>query len=268
MPAPSHQPLFHRTLSSFVWLYLVLIAALVAANAWYAISEVSPDEARSTFSDPSIRRSFWLTLATSTVSAFLALLTAVPVGYALARFGWKGRRFLESIFDIPIALPPLVVGFSLLLLFNHFPVFGDTLDGWFGGRVTYAVPAILLAQYTVGTAFAIRAMADAFREIDSREEQVAQTLGCSQMGAFFRVAIPEARSAMVAAYTLAWARCVGEFGPILVFAGAIRGKTEVLATSIYLEIGAGRLESAVLVSLLLITIAVSTLFVLRVCSKE
>ncbi len=268
MRLPSHQPLFRRTLGSFAWLYLILIAGLIAGNLWFAVVEVSPGEAEETFSDPNLKRSFWLTLATSTISALFSLFFAVPVGYALARFGWRGRRFLESLFDVPIALPPIVVGFSLLLLFNHFPFFGNSLDGWFDGRITYAVPAIMLAQFTVGAAFAIRTMRDTFREIDPREEQVAQTLGCSQVGAFFRMAIPEARSGMIEAFTLAWARSVGEFGPILVFAGAIRGKTEVLATSIYLEIGAGRLESAVLVSLLLVTISVSTLFLVRVCSRE
>ena len=94
-------------------------------------------------------------------------------------------------------------------------------------------------------------------------EQVAQTLGCSEFGAFWHVALPSAGRGMVAAGTIAWARSLGEFGPILVFAGATRMKTEVLPTTVWLELSVGNLEAAVAVSVLLVGMAFAVLALVR-----
>src|SRR5207248_8735681 len=159
----------------------------------------------------------------------------------------------------PIVLPPLVIGLSLLILFQTPPgllaqdalerVTGH-LEEWTGGvivrtRVTYAIPAIILAQFSVAAAFAVRTMRVTFDQISPRTEQVALTLGCTRAAAFWRVAIPEAWHGILTAGTIAWARAMGEFGPILVFAGATRMRTEVLPTTVFLELSVGKLESAV-----------------------
>jgi molybdate transport system permease protein len=102
-----------------------------------------------------------------------------------------------------------------------------------------------------------------FDQINPRQEQVALTLGCSRGQAFWRVVLPEARRGLVTAATLAWARSLGEFGPILVFSGATRMRTEVLPTSVFLELSIGNIEAAVAVSLLMVLAAVTVLIILR-----
>ncbi len=134
---------------------------------------------------------------------------------------------------------------------------------WLGIAVTHAVPAVVLAQFMVACAFAVRTMRVTFDQIHPRREQVALTLGCSHRQAFFRVVLPEARRGMTSAATLAWARSLGEFGPILVFAGATRMKTEVLPTSVFLELQVGNIEAAVAVSLLMVAAAVVVLVLAR-----
>jgi molybdate transport system permease protein len=106
-----------------------------------------------------------------------------------------------------------------------------------------------------------------FDELSPRQEQVALTLGCSRAQAFWLVVLPETRHGLLTAATLAWARSLGEFGPILVFAGATRQRTEVLPTSIYLELTVGNIEGAVAVSLLMICVALVVLFVIRVFGR-
>ena len=96
-----------------------------------------------------------------------------------------------------------------------------------------------------------------------RFEQVALTLGCNRRRAFWRVIMPQARGGLLAAGTLAWARALGEFGPILVFAGATRQKTEVLPTSAFLELQAGRTEGMLAVSLIMIAAAVVVFIIAR-----
>jgi molybdate transport system permease protein len=130
-------------------------------------------------------------------------------------------------------------------------------------QVTYAVPAVILAQFAVAGAFAVRTMRVTFDQISPRSEQVALTLGCSQAQAFWHVTLPQARRGMLAAFTIAWARSLGEFGPILVFAGATRMRTEVLSTTVFLELSTGNLENAVSVSLVMVGVALLVLLVLR-----
>jgi molybdate transport system permease protein len=170
------------------------------------------------------------------------------------------KVLLDTILDIPIVLPPLVIGLSLLILMQTRP------GRWFEGHVltvTYAVPGIILAQFAVACAFAVRTMRVTFDQVTPRTEQVALTLGCTRSQAFWRVSLPEARRGILTAATLAWARSLGEFGPILIFSGATRLRTEVLPTSVWLELSVGNIEAAVAVSLLMVLVAVVVLAVMR-----
>ncbi len=190
----------------------------------------------------------------------------IVMGGISAKF--PGCWFVDTIVDIPIVLPPLVLGLSLLILF-HLPIgsSGWELEAWLrddvGFPVTYRWPAVVLAQFAVACAFAVRTMRVAFDQIDPRAEDVARTLGCTRGQAFMRIALPQAWRGMIAAFTIAWARALGEFGPILVFAGATRMRTEVLSTTVFLELSIGRLDAAVAVSLLMVAMAVVVLLVLR-----
>ena len=206
--------------------------------------------------DADIRYSIKLTLLSCTCTAILSLLVAVPIGYMLSRHQFWGKNLVDAVLDIPIVLPPLVVGLSLLILFQYVPTA-------LREAVVYQKPAVILAQFMVACAFAVRTMRATFDQIDQRREQVALTLGCSRAQAFCWVVVPETGRGMLTAGTLAWARAMGEFGPLLVFAGATRGKTEVLSTTVYLELSIGDLEAAVAVSLLMVLAAVVVLIVAR-----
>jgi molybdate transport system permease protein len=129
---------------------------------------------------------------------------------------------------------------------------------------TYAIPGVVLAQFMVACAFAVRTLRTTFEQINPRREQVALTLGCSRAQAFWLVVLPETRKGLLTAATLAWARSMGEFGPLLVFAGATRMRTEVLSTSVFLELSVGNIEAAVAVSLLMVAASIAVLLIVRV----
>jgi molybdate transport system permease protein len=241
-------------------LYLGLIVAMVAADAAFT----SPQNLWRALASPEIRYAIKLSLITCSLSGILSLWVAVPTGYLLSRQRFAGRSLIDAILDIPIVLPPLIVGLSLLILFQTPP--GRAVQRVV--PVTYAVPGVVLAQFAVACAFAVRAMRITFDQISPRSEQVAMTLGCSRGQAFWLVVLPEARRGMLTAFTLAWARALGEFGPILVFCGATRMRTEVLSTSVFLELSIGNLEAAVAVSLLMIIAAVGVLLVVRLLGSE
>ena len=233
--------------------YAVIIVAMIAADFAYVDSESMLAALRS----PEIQYSIGLSLLSCTLSTLFSLWVAVPLGYLTSRFDFPGKRFLDTVLDIPIVLPPLVIGISLLALFNFAPF------AWVSEGVVVEIPAVILAQFMVACAFAVRTMRVTFDQIPQRFEQVALTLGCNRQQAFWRVILPQARGGLLAAGTLAWARALGEFGPILVFAGATRGKTEVLPTSAFLELQAGRTEGMLAVSLIMIAAAAIVFIIAR-----
>lgn len=245
--------------------YVLLLVGLVVADVAY-ISQPLPshdgevlgftDHVLRAFADKDIQYSIRLTLVSCFFTAIASVLIAAPTGYLLSRFRFRFHSLVDAILDIPIVLPPLVVGLSLLIMFQFAPA-------RLRESVVYGIPAVIIAQVTVSAAFAVRVMRATFDQLDPRLEQVALTLGCSRYEAFFRVVLPQATGGLLTAATLAWARALGEFGPLLIFAGATRGKTEVLSTTVYLEFSIGNLSGAVVVSLLMVAAAVIVLLIAR-----
>jgi molybdate transport system permease protein len=248
--------IFTITIAGLAGIYVLLIIALLVSGATFT----SPVDVINALSSGPIRYSAILSLVTCTIASLLALWVAIPAGYLLARWEFPGKSIVDAIFDIPIVLPPLVVGLFLLILFESAlgKLFQENIL-----RVTYEIPAVILAQFCVATAFAVRAMRITFEQMDPRTEEVALVLGCTRWQSFSLVTMPQAFKGIVAAGTLAWARALGEFGPILVFAGATREKTEVLPTTIFLEWSIGDLGAAVAVSLLLVALALLVLITTR-----
>ena len=276
-PQPPYRPssdwLFYLMLITVGGAYVLLIVLMLAADAVCMIEGsfagkdlTQPSEwlralvvenpMIAALGKPEIRYSIKLSLISCTMTAILSLWVAVPVGYLLSRFQFRGRQLLDAILDIPIVLPPLVVGLSLLILFQYMP-------RGLRSAVVYEVPGVILAQFMVACAFAVRTLRATFDQIDARREQVALTLGCSRAQAFGMVVLPEAWRGILTAGTLAWARALGEFGPLLIFAGATRRKTEVLSTTVFLELSVGELEAAVAVSLIMVACAIVVLVVAR-----
>jgi molybdate transport system permease protein len=243
--------------------FVLLIVLLLVADLLFT----SAQDFRDALAKPEIQAAFRLTILSCTLAAILSLWVATPMGYLLSRYRFPGRWLIDTLVDIPIVLPPLVLGLSLLILF-HLPFGSWQLEAWLrdevGFPVTYRWPAVVLAQFAVACAFAIRTMRVTFDQINPRAEDVARTLGCTRAQAFMNVALPQAWRGMITAFTIAWARSLGEFGPILVFAGATRMRTEVLSTTVFLELSIGQLSAAVAVSLMMVLMAGCVLVLLRI----
>jgi len=250
-----HDALFVGGLAALSGAYVALIVVLLAALCLFT----SPEHVWRAMASPEIRYAFRLSMASCTLTTLACLWIAVPAGYLLSRYRLPGRSIIDAVLDIPIVLPPLVIGLALLIIFQTAP--GRFIERFV--PVTFAVPSVILAQFTVACAFAVRTMRVTFDQISPRSEQVALTLGCSRAQAFWMVALPEARRGMLTAATLAWARALGEFGPILVFSGATRMRTEVLPTSVFLELSIGNIEAAAAVSLVMVVAALAVLLLAR-----
>jgi molybdate transport system permease protein len=195
-----------------------------------------------------------LSLITSFWALLLVLAFAIPIGYALSRLRFPGRSLLNSLVDIPIVLPPIVLGISLLAFFGTGA--GRSLQAWLDtlDRSFVSTLKIVLCQFLVSVSYCIRSMKASFDGVDRRLEDVATSLGCSSVGVFLRVTLPLAVSGLVAGGVMAWARAIGVFGPLMVFVGT-SARVEVMPTTMWLELSIGHIEVSLVVALISIALA-------------
>ncbi len=236
-------------------IFVVMVCLLILADIFYLMHwGVGLKKLGQILSSPQVldclRRSF----VTSIIALLLILMTAVPVGYALSRYRFFGHSIINTFIDMPIVLPPVVLGISLLAFF------GSPLGHWIKvGLQHYGISlvsslGIVMCQYIVSVSYCIRAVKASFDNVDRRLEHAALTLGCSQFQTFRWVTIPLARNGLIAGGIMAWARAIGVFGPLMVFVGT-GSRVQVMPTNMWLELNVGNIETALVVALITMTIA-------------
>ncbi|MHC4116316.1 MAG: ABC transporter permease [Planctomycetota bacterium] len=241
---------FSATAFFFVSVFMLFVLVLIVTDIFYVDKKAVMTVLTSKF----IRHALWMSVWTSFVTTLLALLFAVPMGYALSRFRFPGQILAEALVDLPIVFPPLVAGLTLLVFFSQ-TAMGRWIQDDLGIEFVFQPKGIVLCQFVAAASFAIRSAKTAFDDVDRRYENVALTLGCTQWGSFHRVSLPLARNGIIAGGILTWARAFGLFGPLMIFVGSFRGRTEVLSTTIFLEQSVGNLEVSLAIALLLILVA-------------
>jgi molybdate transport system permease protein len=213
-----------------VLLGFTLVLLLSLPLAALALS-ASPDDLRTGVASPLFAPALALSLRTTFVSLVVAVLTGTPLAWWLATSSSRTARAVEVVVDLPIVIPPAVIGVALLQTFGRRGLLGPPLDA-LGVGVPFTERAVLLAQVVVSAPFFVQAAANAFRKVDLDILIVARTLGASPTRAFFRIAIPIARPGLVVGASLAWARALGEFGATLLFAGNLPGRTQTMPLAI------------------------------------
>jgi sulfate transport system permease protein len=184
------------------------------------------------FDDPVARHGLWLSL----VLAVIALVANGALGVAgalvLTRHRFLGRRLLDALVDLPLAVSPVMTGLAFLLVFGR--------EGWLepaleasGWKVTFAFPGLVLATLFVTFPFTLREVGYVLEELGTEEEEAAATLGASSWQTFCRVTLPNIRYGLGYGVILTTARALGEFGAVLVLGGAISGHTQTATTFIY-----------------------------------
>ena len=207
-----------------------------------------------------VLHAMWLSFYAATAAAVLALVLAIPTGFALARWRFPGNWLVEALLLIPVVMSPIALGVALLLVFR------TGAGQWIEERLlrfVFEVPGIILAQFFVSYSFAVLVMRTTFAGIDPRLEQVARFLGCTRWQAFRHVTLPLARNGVVAAFVLGWARALGDFGATSTLAGAVKGKTETMTVAIYLHLASVSIDQAVALSIVLTLITVVGLIAVR-----
>ena len=230
------------------------LAALLLRAPWSGLgAELASTEAR---------QALRLSLVCSLGALAVAVVLGVPLAWVLARTHFPGRSLVRAVVTVPMVLPPVVGGVALLSAFGRRGLVGGPLGALPGFPLPFTTGAVVLAQAFVAMPFLVLATEAGLRQLDSRYEEAAATLGARPWRRFRTITVPLIAPSLAAGAALCWARALGEFGATVTFAGNLPGRTRTLPTVIYLDLQT-RPDAAVTLSLLLLAVSLAVLVVLR-----
>ena len=243
-----------------------LLAAIAAAFfvlplvglAWRAPWSQLWGDLTSTTTTDALRLSVECSLGATVLSVFFG----VPLAWVLARAEFPGRRLTRALVLLPMILPPVVGGVALFLAFGPRGLLGPVLESWFGIRLPFTTLGVIIAETFVAMPFLVITVEAALRNLDSRYEDAAATLGAGRWTVFRRVTVPLIMPSLLAGAALSWARALGEFGATITFAGNLQGKTQTMPLAIFLAFESNP-ETAIALSLVLVVISLVVLVGLR-----
>lgn len=254
----------HLTRSKSIWLFLIpgsgllcLLALPLIALLW----RTALTDFMTSVVAPSAFDALRVSLVTSTLSTLLAIITGTPLAYALARWPFRGRAWMELLIDLPVVLPPAVAGLALLMAFGRRGLLGPALE-MVGVSLPFTAAAVVLAQAFVSAPLYVRSARIGFAGIDVQLEEAAYTEGANQWQLFRFVMLPLAGRALLSGAILAWTRALGEFGATILFAGNLEGRTRTMPLAIYLGFESD-LSLALALSAILLVVSILLLAVLR-----
>jgi sulfate/thiosulfate transport system permease protein len=212
------------------WLGLVLV--LPFAAVFYSAFAEGVGAFFAALSTPEFLHAAWLTLVAMTAALAFNLVFGIAAAWAVARTTLPGRRTIETLLDLPVAVSPVVAGLMFLLVFGRQGWLGPALDA-INVKVVFALPGILIATIFVTMPFVAKEVLSVLRETGDAEEEAAATLGAGPIQTFAHIVVPNIRWAVFYGLVLTAARAVGEFGAVSVLSGNLIGQTQTLP--LYIE---------------------------------
>jgi len=217
---------------------------------------------------PIARHAILLTLWTSGLMTIINAVMGLITAFVLVRYEFPGKRLLNSIIDLPLAIPTLVTGVMLVMLYGPQEVFGRFLTEKFGIQIIFASPGIIIALLFISFPFVVRNIQPVLQDLDQTQERAAETLGASSWQTFWKIIFPALVLPVLSGSLLSFSRAVGEFGSVVVVAGNIPMKTQTAAVYTLGAVESQNRLGASAVSLLLISISFLVLFITNAIQKK
>lgn len=219
------------TLTYLGLLVLIPLAGLLVMTARLSWTEF----VQKAILDPRVLASYRLSFFTSLIAATVNVVFGFIVAWVLVRYRFPGRRIIDSIVDLPFALPTAVSGIALTTLYASTGWVGRLLDP-LGIRVSYTAAGIVMALTLIGLPFVVRSVQPALEDLEAELEEAASSLGANRRQTFFRVILPAVMPSVLSGFTLAFARAIGEFGSVYFIAGNMPMKTEIAPLLIIIKL--------------------------------
>lgn len=220
---------------------------------------------------PAAAHALKLTLWTAAVMTIINTVMGIMTAFVLVRFDFPGKRVLNGIIDLPLAIPTLVTGVMLVILFGPQQALGAWLKDTLGLSIIFAPPGIIWALLFLTMPFVVRSVQPVLMDLDRTQEHAASTLGAGGWTIFRRILLPPLTLPVITGALLCFARAIGEFGSIVIVAGNIPFRTQTAAVYVFGEVESENRLGASAVSIVMIAIALGLLLIanyLRLRSKK
>jgi sulfate transport system permease protein len=229
---------------------LIPLAALVIYTA-----QISPADFIATVTRKRVLSSYWVSLSTAFIASAINLVMGVILAWVLVRYQFPGKRFLDGMIELPFALPTAVAGISLTHLTTTNGWVGSFFYNVFGIEIAYTRLGIIVALTFVGIPFVVRNVQPVLEKVDLQYEEAAHIMGASHSYTFWRVLLPELLPSLLSGFTLAFARCIGEYGSVVFIAGNTPYETEITPLMIMSELQEFDYVSATSIALVMLVIS-------------
>jgi sulfate/thiosulfate transport system permease protein len=216
----------------------------------------------SDITEPVALDALWLTILTAFIMTVVNAVMGTLTAYVLVRYDFPGRMLLNGLVDMPFAIPTIVAGVMLVVLYGP----QTFLGAWFGAhgiKVIFATPGIVLALLFVTYPFVIRSVQPVLMETEARQEEAAFTLGASKWQTFYHVVLPAIGPSILTGSLLSFARALGEFGSIVAVAGNIPGRTLTAPVYVFQLIESQNQRGASVISIALLALSFSMMLVVE-----
>lgn len=236
--------------------YLGLMIVLPLSTILRSGLQAGPAVFWSEVTNPTAFAALKLTLFASIITTAINLVMGTMTAFVLVRYDFPGRWLLNALIDMPFAIPTLVTGVMLVVLYGPQRTVGAWLESH-GIQVIFATPGIVLALLLVTYPFLVRTVQPVLMELDKSQEEAAHTIGASKWRTFRTIVLPALTPAIITGSLLNFARALGEFGAIIAVAGNIPGRTLTASVYIYGQVESYNQRGASAVSLLLLVVSFS-----------
>ena len=201
-----------------------------------------------------------LSITAASVAVMLAFIIALPAAYALSRYDFRGKKFIDLILELPMIVSPAALGAIILFFFS------THMGTWIQDNVkqfVFTFYGIIIAQFTTILGITTRMIKTGFDEIPARYENAARTMGANSFQAFWTVSLPLCSKSILSTVIFSWAKAIGEFGATITIAGTMAMRTETLPVAIYMRLSAADLDGAVVLITILLALGLLVLFIIR-----
>jgi sulfate transport system permease protein len=256
-------PGFGLTLG-YTLLYLSLIVLIPLAALFAKSASLPLAQFWQTVTEPRVLAAYRLTFGASLIGAAINAVFGFVVAWTLVRYRFPGRKLLDSLVDLPFALPTAVSGIALTAIFAKTGWLGQFLEP-LGIKAAFSQLGVTIALTFIGLPFVVRTLQPALEELDGETEEAAASLGANRWQSFWRVILPTLLPALLTGFALAFARALGEYGSVVFIAGNMPLKTEIASLMILIKLdqydyaGATAIASVMLVASFTILLAINAL---------
>ncbi len=248
-------------------LYLSIIVLLPAAGLVSRFFDLSLDQLIFYLTDPRLLASFKVTLIAASVASLINCVTGLLLAWILVRYEFPGRRLMDTLIDLPFALPTAVAGLTLSALF--------ATNGWVGEwlaifdiKISYTLVGIILAMTFTSIPFVVRTLQPVLEDISSDYEEAARTLGATNRQIFLGIILPQLKPALMIGTALSFVRSLGEFGAVIFIAGNMPFKTEVTSLMIFTYIGEYNYSAAAAVAMVILLASLLLLLFVQLLQRR